>query len=46
VDRFLAANDLMRRLANAGCQAASTLFRVVRLAFPELVIEVEATAAK
>ena len=32
------------RLASAGCQPFSTLFGVNRLAFPELLIEIEATA--
>jgi enamine deaminase RidA (YjgF/YER057c/UK114 family) len=35
---------LAGRLAKAGCQPASTLLGVVRLAFPELLIEIEATA--
>jgi hypothetical protein len=33
-------------LAAAGCQPASTLLGVARLAFPELMIEIEATAVK
>jgi enamine deaminase RidA (YjgF/YER057c/UK114 family) len=45
VDRFLAANDMIvRRLADAGCRPASTLLGVVRLAFPALLILIEATA--
>jgi enamine deaminase RidA (YjgF/YER057c/UK114 family) len=45
VDRFLAANDvIVRRLTDAGCHPASTLLGVARLAFPELLIEIEATA--
>jgi enamine deaminase RidA (YjgF/YER057c/UK114 family) len=32
------------RLATAGCRAASTLLGVNRLAFPELLVEIEATA--
>jgi enamine deaminase RidA (YjgF/YER057c/UK114 family) len=35
---------LVGRLAEAGCQPASTLLGVARLAFPELLIEIEATA--
>ena len=34
------------RLAAAGCQPSSTLLGVTRLAFPELLIEIEATAAE
>jgi enamine deaminase RidA (YjgF/YER057c/UK114 family) len=33
------------RLGAAGCRAAGTLLGVTRLAFPELLIELEATAA-
>ncbi len=33
------------RLAKAGCRPASTLLGVARLAYPELLVEVEATAA-
>jgi enamine deaminase RidA (YjgF/YER057c/UK114 family) len=36
----------MTRLAKAGCQPACTLLGVVSLAFPELMIEIEATASK
>lgn len=32
------------RLTEAGCRPASTLLGVTRLAFPELMIEIEATA--
>ncbi len=32
------------RLAEAGCKPASTLLGVTRLAFPELLVEIEATA--
>jgi len=35
---------LVGRLSAAGCQPASTLLGVTRLAFPELLIEIEATA--
>jgi enamine deaminase RidA (YjgF/YER057c/UK114 family) len=34
----------MTRLSGAGCQPASTLLGVASLAFPELMIEIEATA--
>ena len=33
------------RLGAAGCRAAGTLLGVTRLAFPELLVELEATAA-
>ena len=32
------------RLAEAGCRPASTLLGVTRLAYPELLVEIEATA--
>jgi enamine deaminase RidA (YjgF/YER057c/UK114 family) len=45
VDRFLAAHEvIVQRLADARCRPASTLLGVARLAFPELLIEIEATA--
>ena len=45
VDAFLqAAADVQPRLAKAGCKPASTLLGVQRLAFPELLVEIEATA--
>jgi enamine deaminase RidA (YjgF/YER057c/UK114 family) len=45
VDRFLEVyNVLAKRLSEAGCQPASTLLGVSRLAFSELLIEIEATA--
>jgi enamine deaminase RidA (YjgF/YER057c/UK114 family) len=34
------------RLAEAGCVPASTLLGVTRLAYPELLVELEATAAR
>jgi enamine deaminase RidA (YjgF/YER057c/UK114 family) len=34
----------MNRLMEAGCRPASTLLGVTRLAYPELMIEIEATA--
>jgi enamine deaminase RidA (YjgF/YER057c/UK114 family) len=43
---FGAAEVLGQRLGAAGCRPASTLLGVSRLAFPELMIEIEATAAK
>jgi enamine deaminase RidA (YjgF/YER057c/UK114 family) len=45
VDGLLGAwGVLLERLGRAGCTPASTLLGVVRLAFPELLVEVEATA--
>jgi enamine deaminase RidA (YjgF/YER057c/UK114 family) len=45
VDRLLASyHVLVERLSEAGCRPASTLLGVTRLAFPELLIEIEATA--
>jgi enamine deaminase RidA (YjgF/YER057c/UK114 family) len=41
---FGAAETLGQRLGEAGCRPASTLLGVSRLAFPELLIEIEATA--
>jgi enamine deaminase RidA (YjgF/YER057c/UK114 family) len=47
VDSFFDAYEVVaKRLAEAGCQPASTLLGVARLAFPELLVEIEATAAK
>ncbi|MDQ3548351.1 MAG: Rid family hydrolase [Chloroflexota bacterium] len=47
VDAFLGAGDILgERLGAAGIQPASTLLGVTRLAFPELVVEIEATAVK
>jgi enamine deaminase RidA (YjgF/YER057c/UK114 family) len=46
VDAFLAnVGSLAARLRAAGCRPASTLLGVARLASPELMIEIEATAA-
>jgi len=46
VDAFIAAGPpLGRRLGAWGCRPASTLLGVVRLAFPESRIEIEAMAA-
>ncbi len=45
VDRFFEASGVaVGRLAEAGCRPASTLLGVTRLAFPELLVEIEATA--
>jgi enamine deaminase RidA (YjgF/YER057c/UK114 family) len=45
VDAFFQANDATAaRLAEAGCRCASTLLGVSRLAFPQLLVEIEATA--
>ena len=45
VDRFFEAHDAVAtRLSSAGCSPASTLLGVTRLAFPELLVEIEATA--
>ena len=45
VDRFLESFEVVvKRLGEAGCRPASTLLGVARLAFPDLLIEIEATA--
>ena len=45
VDAFLEAiGELTDRLAAAGCRPASTLLGVTRLASPQLLVEIEATA--
>ncbi|MBL8045593.1 MAG: RidA family protein [Anaerolineales bacterium] len=45
VDKFLENYDaFIERLAGAGCRHAGSLIGVARLAFPEMMIEVEATA--
>ena len=45
VDAFLAAQDvLVPRLREAGCRPSATLLGVSRLAFPPLLVEIEATA--
>jgi enamine deaminase RidA (YjgF/YER057c/UK114 family) len=47
VESFFTADDLIdQRLAEAGIQPASTLLGVTRLAFPDLLVELEATAVK
>jgi enamine deaminase RidA (YjgF/YER057c/UK114 family) len=46
VDAVLGAyGGVAQRLGAAGCQPASTLLGVARLAFPELMVEIEVTAA-
>ena len=46
VDAWLAASAVVgQRLAAANCRPASTLLGVTRLASPELLVEIEATAA-
>jgi enamine deaminase RidA (YjgF/YER057c/UK114 family) len=46
VDGLLAAwEELSGRLGQATCRTAMTLLGVTRLAYPELMVEVEATAA-
>jgi enamine deaminase RidA (YjgF/YER057c/UK114 family) len=45
VDAFFGAHDeLSRRLAAGRCRPAATLLGVTRLAFPEMMVEIEATA--
>jgi len=45
VDHFFEAfGAAAGRLAEAGCRPASTLLGVSRLAYPELLVEIEATA--
>jgi enamine deaminase RidA (YjgF/YER057c/UK114 family) len=45
VDALLAVwNLIAERLDKAGCRPSSTLLGVARLAFPEMLIEIEATA--
>ncbi len=46
VDLFLEAFGVVAaRLAESGCRPSSTLLGVASLAFPELLVELEATAA-
>lgn len=46
VDKFLENYDaFIVRLSNAGCRHTGCLIGVARLAFPEMMVEVEATAA-
>jgi enamine deaminase RidA (YjgF/YER057c/UK114 family) len=45
VDAFFGAMDAVgARLGDAGCRAAGTLLEVSRLALPQLMVEIEATA--
>jgi enamine deaminase RidA (YjgF/YER057c/UK114 family) len=45
VDAFLEASEMVTaRLAEAGCRPSATLLGVARLAFPEFLVELEATA--
>ena len=45
VDQFFANYDtFIGRLAEAGCRHTGSLIGVVRLAFPEMMVEIEATA--
>jgi enamine deaminase RidA (YjgF/YER057c/UK114 family) len=47
VDQFFASyGELVGRLAQSGIQPTMTLLGVTRLAFPELMVEIEATAVK
>ena len=47
VDQLIASiGPAAERLAKANCRYASTLLGVARLAFPELLVEIEATAVK
>jgi enamine deaminase RidA (YjgF/YER057c/UK114 family) len=47
VDRFFQAHDVVKRhLGQTGSQPAGVLLGVARLAFPDLLVEIEATAAK
>jgi enamine deaminase RidA (YjgF/YER057c/UK114 family) len=46
IQAFFGASDVLaKRFQAAGCRPASTLLGVAALAFPELMIEIEATAA-
>jgi enamine deaminase RidA (YjgF/YER057c/UK114 family) len=45
IEAFFGATEVLgTRLGEAGCRPASTLLQVSRLAFPELLVEIEATA--
>lgn len=48
VDAFFEVymGSMIQRLKDSGCKVPGTLLGVSRLAFPELLIEIEATAAK
>lgn len=43
---FESYGEIVGRLASAGVQPPITLLGIARLAFPELMVEIEATAAK
>lgn len=45
VDKFLEHDDaFITRLAEGGCRHTGSLIGIARLAFPEMIIEIEATA--
>jgi enamine deaminase RidA (YjgF/YER057c/UK114 family) len=45
VDAFLGCYDVLTsRLAEAGCRPSATLLGVARLAYPDYLVELEATA--
>jgi enamine deaminase RidA (YjgF/YER057c/UK114 family) len=47
IDAFFEAGPALgKRLGEAGCRASGTLLGVARLGFPQLLIEVEATAVR
>ena len=47
VDKFFEAHDVVTsRLSRAGSQPSGTLLGIARLAFPGLLIEIEATAVR
>ena len=46
MDLFFEHADELERLREAGAQYASTLVGVTRLAFPEFLVEIEATATR
>jgi enamine deaminase RidA (YjgF/YER057c/UK114 family) len=47
IDAYRTHNEAIKqRLRAAGCQPSSTLLGVTRLAYPELLIEIEATAVE
>ena len=46
MDLFFEHADELERLGEAGTQYASTLVGVTRLAFPEFLVEIEATATR
>jgi len=47
LDRFFADYEVViTRLASSGCKPSMTLLGVTRLAFPDLLLEIEATAVR